>query len=741
MGDVLFPSREKIQGELDHIIFQNEENGYTVALFKAEGRSGTVRVTGELAGVSPGETLLLKGAWVRHPRFGLQFKADEFEIIYPATRKGIIKYLSSGFVKGIGPKLSVVLVNKFGSDTLEVIGKTPEKLLEVSGIGKKRIAMIEKAWAKHAGIRDAIVFFRGYGLGASHTMKVLKRYGNDAVSVVKKNPYRLTDEIFGIGFKTADSIALNLGVEKSSPFRIRAALEYLMNEASSEGHMCLPYPDVLKMAGEVLGLDAQPIVEEIESLGQGGPIVIEEKVESPGELSAGESGAQRMRMVFARYLRDAEVTVHTCLRRLKHHAKWSVPIDVERAVNWAEQRTGLELEASQRDAVAAALKEPVLIITGGPGVGKTTIINCITKILLRKKYDIALAAPTGRAAKRLSESTGLRASTIHRLLGFNPHSYSFEHDEKNPLTCNVLVVDESSMVDTVLMEKLVRALDPTARLILVGDVDQLPSVGPGELLRSLIECGKFAKKRLTKLFRQDEGGGITLAAHEVNSGGIPRFTAPGEDGEIFFVDEPEPERAAMRVVELVGDRIPDRFGIDPMTGIQVLTPMHKGAAGTENLNSMLQEAMNPAGSEVSRFGRTYRAGDKVMQIRNNYTLDVFNGDIGFVHAIDSENKLLRVRMDERVVEYGFDDLDELQHAYCVTVHKSQGSEFPAVVIPLLTQHYIMLRRNLIYTGITRARKLLVIVGSQKAVRLAVANTQTGVRHSLLEERLRLDPGL
>ncbi len=731
MGEGDSPSRKVLKGVLERILFCNEDTGYAVARLSVDGRFDPVTITGTLATLNRGQQIRCTGAWTTHPRFGQQFKVDSFEIIMPGTREGIIKYLSSGAIKGIGPSLAKRLVDRFGTETLEVIGQTPQRLQEVSGIGESRVAMIQKAWGRQRGIQDIMVFLRGHGLGPVHSAKVFRHYGKDAIRLVKENPYRLSDEIFGIGFKTADRIALNLGVPPDSPFRIRAALIFLLGAAADEGHLCLPERELIIRTCGFLEVDPVLVEEQVAALCTEDRLVKEEK---EGPIAPEEAAPPSM--IFIRGLRDAEEGVRFFLARLMDHAKWTVPINIPKAIEWSEREAGIALEAVQREAVEASLREPVLIITGGPGVGKTTIVRCIAKIFAIKKFKLSLAAPTGRAAKRLSEATGFKASTIHRLLRFSPKTFTFERDEDNPLPCDVLIVDESSMIDVPLMDKLARAIRPAARLILVGDVDQLPSVGPGVLLRSLIQCGRFPVVRLTRLFRQEEGSGITVAAHAVNAGRLPRFTPAGEEGETYFIESADPEEVAKQIVEMVRDRIPERFGLDPMTDVQVLAPMHKGAAGTENLNRLLQEALNPEGDEMTRFGRTLRVGDKVMQIRNNYNLNVFNGDIGFIRSINREKGAVTVRVDDRDVVYDSDDLDELVHAYCVTVHKSQGSEFPAVVVPLLTQHYIMLRRNLLYTGITRARRLLVVLGSKRALQIAVSNSQTSMRYSLLEQRLR-----
>ena len=724
-------SAERIEGTLVHVVFRNEENGFTVARLKMEDRPGQVTVAGVLVGVAEGESLRCFGSWTVHPRFGEQFQVERFEVLPPSTRKGLVRYLSGTAVKHIGPKIAERMVDHFGEDVLRVLDEEPKRLLEVPGIGKGRLKKIREAWAVEKGLREVMVFLQGHGLGPGHALRVYRRYGAETMRLVRENPYRLSEEIWGIGFKTADRIALSLGVDKDAPFRVRAALLHLLAQAVQEGHLCLPRRELLARAAAFLDTDLFRVEAALDELRREGRIVLE-ATDAPPAPEDPEPSV----MVFLESLHEAEAGVCRFLLRLQAHAKWSVPMDVPRAVAWAEERAGIVLEERQREAVEAALREPVLVITGGPGVGKTTIVRCIAAILAAKKFRLALAAPTGRAAKRLAEATGLRASTIHRLLRFNPKSFTFDHDEDNPLPHDVLIVDESSMIDVPLMESLVRALRPQARLVLVGDADQLPSVGPGALLHDLIACDRFPVVRLTRLFRQAEGGGIVRAAHRVNAGRMPEFGSAGTEGEIFFVEEQDPKQVAEQVVRLVGERIPTRFRLDPVRDVQVLTPMHKGAAGTENLNRLLQAALNPEGESLVRGGRVLRVGDKVMQVQNNYELGVFNGDIGYIRAIDRERETLSVEMDDRHVIYGFEDLDDLMHAYSVSVHKSQGSEFPAVVMVLLTQHFILLRRKLLYTGITRAKRLLVVVGTERALRIAVRDDRADVRYSLLEARLR-----
>jgi len=730
MADPLPGTAVKIEGVLNSIVFRNDENGYVVARLIVKGSDQTVTLTGRLPGVVVGENLRCVGTWISHARFGRQFQLEGYEIVPPSTTEGIIKYLSSGLVKGIGPKLAKRMVSHFGKETLHIIDKEPERLKEIPGIGTRRVSDIAKAWSVKKDVQEIMVFLRSYGVGQAMAVKIYSRYGKETVRLIKENAYRLCEEIFGIGFRTADQIATNLGVEPESPFRIRAVISHILDLAASEGHLCLPWNELVKRASEATECAPELIEKQIVSRCNERALVLEERRLAPLVRDEREDG----RLVFLRALHDAEEGVLARLKALKKGTKKKLGGDTSALLHQAEKESGLSLHDSQRDAIAAALREPVLVITGGPGVGKTTIIRFITSILDKRGFRIALAAPTGRAAKRLGEATGCSASTIHRLIRFNPRTGNFEHNRHNPLPCDMLILDECSMVDVPLADGLLKAVPDNGRVLFVGDADQLPSVGPGDFLRSLIDSGRFPVVRLTRLFRQKAGGGIVAAAHAVNRGEVPEFTAAGQDGETFFVDQPDPEKAAKLVVHLVSRRIPARFGFDPVRDIQVLTPMHKGPAGTEKLNAALRAALNPGPAGRGRF----RAGDKVMQIRNNYNLNVFNGDIGRVEAVDSETGVAKVRVDDQIAEYEAERQDELLHAYCVSIHKSQGCEFPAVVIPLLTQHFLLLKRNLLYTGLTRARKLLVVVGSLKALRIAAGNNTISERWSLLQNRLKFD---
>jgi len=736
MDDPLPGITEKFEGVLEKIVYRNDENGYTVARLIVEHSDRPITVTGNLFSISPGESLRCTGKWVSHARFGRQFSVEVFEIMAPSTREGIVKYLSSGLVKGIGPKLAQRMVKRFGKDTLRIIEEEPERLREVAGIGVRRIHNISAAWGEHQEIQEIMVFLRSYGVGQALATRIYKHYGKETVGLIRENPYRLCDEVIGIGFKTADRIAANLGVEMDSPFRIRAVISHLLDQAAGEGHLCLPWPELVQRAAEATGCAPETVDAQI-ALKIGDRTLAAEESYVPPFLDEG----QDRRMVFVRPLRDAEATIADRLRVLRDSPKKEGAFHDRKALDWAEKKNSIDLDDTQREAIVAALNEPVLVITGGPGVGKTTIIRLITQILKGRRFRCVLGAPTGRAAKRIAESTGSDASTIHRLLKFNPRTYSFDHDRSNPLPCDYVILDECSMIDVPLAARLLEAVPDTARILFVGDADQLPSVGPGNFLGDLIGSGRFRVQALTRLFRQKAEGGIITAAHAVNKGDLPRFTPRGAQGEIFFIEQSDAEAAAAMVVRLVTERIPLRFGLDPVRDIQVLTPMHKGPAGTEKLNQALRHALNPGEGGIARHDTVFRRGDKIMQTRNNYDLGVFNGDMGSIDEVDAEKGRIRVRFDERLIEFDSDQLDELVHSYCVSVHKSQGCEFPAVVLPLLTQHFLLLKRNLLYTGVTRARKLLVIVGTQKALRIAVGNDTISERYSLLEDRLKIDRGL
>ncbi len=708
-----------IEGAIERILFCNEENHYTVAqlLPDGRGRQEPVTIVGNLAALNIGENVRAQGHWTTHKQFGRQFVVEKFESLLPRTVVGIKKYLGSGLVKGIGVAFAERIVEKFGENTFDVIDNFSARLREVEGIGPERARRIKEAWAEQKSVRDIMVFLQGHGIGSAHAAKIFKQYGETAIVTVRENPYRLAKDITGIGFKTADGIASKLGIARDSIHRLKAGVIYTLESAMDDGHCCLPRETLAQTAAELLGVELKPVESAVELLAIAGEVVVEEE------------------WVYLTGLCRAERAVATKLRELLA-AKVELPaMDIEKALAWVQDKTRVQLATSQAEAVKMALTSKVSVITGGPGVGKTTIVNSIVQILRAKKCEVLLAAPTGRAAKRMSEATGAMAQTIHRLLRFDPHEGGFSLSERRPLKGDILIVDESSMLDVPLAHHLLKAVPLSASVVFVGDVDQLPSVGPGNFLRDLIESGVAPVARLTEIFRQAKDSFIITNAHRVNEGQMPVLDAD-EERDFFFIEQEEPEKALATIRTLCTERVPKRFGFDPMRDVQVLTPMHKGVCGAENLNRELAAALNPTGPHTQRYGRTLRVGDRVMQIRNNYDKDVFNGDLGRVKRLDLVEQTLVVEMDGREVAYEFDELDELVPAYAISVHKSQGNEYPCVIVLLLTQHFILLQRNLVYTAITRGKKLVILVGSKKALAIAIRNNRTAARYCRLCDRLR-----
>jgi exodeoxyribonuclease V alpha subunit len=705
---------ETIEGSVERILYSNDENHYTVAQLLPEGRGRVepVTITGNLAALNVGEHVRALGHWITHKQFGRQFAVEKFDSVLPRSVVGIKKYLGSGMIKGIGGTFADRIVEKFGEQTLEVIDHFSARLREVDGIGPERAKRIKEAWTAQKSVRDIMIFLQGHGIGSSHAAKIFRQYGENAIGVVRENPYRLAKDITGIGFRTADGIAAKLGIPADSPHRLRAGVIHALERATDDGHICLPRHALIERARELLEAEIQPVETAINDLALAGDLVVEDDFVYLGGLCRAEHG------------------VATKLNELRA-SKIELPaIDLDRALVWVQQQTGVELATAQQQAIRQALTSKVSVITGGPGVGKTTIVNSIVKILAPKKCRILLAAPTGRAAKRMSEATGAPAQTIHRLLKYEPGG--FQHNERRPLEGDLIIIDETSMLDIPLAYHLLKAIPAGASVVFVGDVDQLPSVGPGNFLHDLIESGAVPVARLTEIFRQSKNSFIVTNAHRVNQGRLPELNAPSE-GDFYFISEEMPEKVLATIKELVGERVPRKFGLD----VQVLTPMHKGVCGSENLNRELQATLNPTGPSIQRFGRTYRLRDRVMQLRNNYDKDVFNGDLGYIKRVDLIEQELIVDMDGREVHYDFADLDELMPAYAISVHKSQGNEYPAVVVPLLTQHYVLLQRNLLYTAITRGKKLVILVGSKKALAIAVRNDKTAARYSRLRELLKL----
>ena len=708
---------EVLAGLVDRVTFHNSESGFCVLRVKARGQRDPITVIGHAAMISAGEFVQASGGWINDRTHGVQFRAAFLKATAPTTIEGIEKYLGSGMIRGIGPVYAKKLVRAFGDAVFEVIAQEPVRLREVTGIGPKRAERIIAGWAEQRIIREIMLFLHSNGVGTSRAVRIYKTYGADAVQLISENPYRLARDIRGIGFRTADQIAAKLGIEKTALIRVRAGVSFALAEAMDDGHCGLPHEDLLALTRELLEVPAK-LVETALGLELRDGTVIGDDVESRP-------------CIFLAALYRAEREIAAKLKALKAGKPPWPSIDAGKAIPWVERRTKLALAESQIEAVRIALASKMLVITGGPGVGKTTLVNSILKILLAKTVTIALCAPTGRAAKRLSESTGIEAKTIHRLLETDPRTGQFRRDENNPLDCDLLVVDETSMVDVPLMRALLRALPDRAALLLVGDVDQLPSVGPGQVLADIIASGAVPVVRLTEVFRQAAESRIIVNAHRINQGLMPDL-ARAESGDFYFVNAADPEEGVRKVLAVVRERIPKRFGLDSIRDVQVLCPMNRGGLGARSLNIELQKALNPPGeNRIDRFGWTFCPGDKVMQVENDYDKDVYNGDLGVVSCIATEEGELVADFDGRKITYGFGELDELVLAYATTIHKSQGSEYPAVVIPLTTQHYPMLQRNLVYTGVTRGKRLVVLVGQRKALAIAVKGARKRRRWSKL----------
>jgi exodeoxyribonuclease V alpha subunit len=714
-----------LAGLIERVTFHNEETGFAVLRVKVKGRRELATVVGSLATVSAGEWITAQGRWVRGSEHGLQLNATFLECTPPTSREGIEKYLGSGMIKGIGPVYAKKMVEKFGEEVLTVIEKSSAQLEEISGIGPERRRRIKEAWKEQRAIREIMVFLHSNGVSTSRAVRIFKTYGEQAIETVRANPYTLAKDISGIGFKTADQIAEKVGIPRESIIRACAGISHCLLEATNSGHCALPKEMLLDAAKGLLLVDEALIGEALDRL-----LVNRELVEE----QIGEHA-----LVFLPALRATEIGIAA-----KIHAMCSMPsthpaIDIGKAIEWCEKKTGTELAASQKEAIEKACESRVLIITGGPGVGKTTLINSLLLIFRAKKIKCMLCAPTGRAAKRLGDATGLEAKTIHRLLEFQPSSGGFTRNEERPLECDLLVVDETSMVDVQLMHKLLKAVPANAHIIFVGDVDQLPSVGPGMVLANLIESGVVPIVRLTEIFRQAAKSHIITNAHRINEGKMPEFGDKEQESDFYFVEREEPEAIQSTLIRLIKELIPAKWGFDPIGDVQVLCPMNRGSLGAREMNLQLQNALNPQRPDeprVERFGWQYRIRDKVIQTENNYDKEVFNGDIGRIKAINPDEREVAIQFESREVIYDFGELDEVSLAYAISIHKSQGSEFPVVIVPVAMQHYMLLQRNLIYTAITRGKKMVVLIGQKKALGLAVRNNRTGERFSGLLERLR-----
>ena len=715
--------QENLAGLVERITFHNPDNGFCVLRVKARGQRDLITVVGHAALISAGEFVQAAGTWTNDRTHGQQFRASFLKVTPPTTIEGIERYLGSGMIRGIGPAYAKRLVKEFAEAVFDVIEQEPERLREVDGIGPKRAERIAAGWAEQKVVREIMLFLHAHGVGTSRAVRIFKTYGAEAVAIISQNPYRLARDIRGIGFKSADQIAAKLGIAKDAMIRVRSGVSYALAEAMDEGHCGLPTDKLLESGAELLEVPADRIEAALSLELQDGTVVAD-TVEGRG-------------CTFLAGLHRAEQEIADRLRDLAAGAPSWPTVDVDKLIPWIEAKSAITLAESQRAALLVAMASKALVITGGPGVGKTTLVNSILKALVAKGVSVALCAPTGRAAKRLTESTGVEAKTIHRLLETDPKNGGFKRDEQNPLGCDLLVIDETSMVDVLLMRALMRALPIRAALLLVGDVDQLPSVGPGQVLADIIGSGALPVVRLTEVFRQAATSRVIVNAHRINRGLMPEADqSAAARSDFYVVDAADPEQAVAKIITLVRDRIPRAFGLDPIRDVQVLCPMNRGGVGARSLNIELQKVLNPPGdARVERFGWTFAPGDKVMQIENDYDKEVYNGDLGIVARIDMEAGDLVASFDGREVVYGFGELDELVLAYATTIHKAQGSEYPAVVIPVMTQHYTMLARNLLYTGVTRGKKLVVLVGQRKAFAIAIRNGGTRRRWSKLREWL------
>ena len=713
---------ETLAGTVERVTFHNTENGFAVLKVKARGKRDLITVVGHAAAISAGEFITASGAWVSDRTHGLQFKAQVLKATTPTTSEGIERYLASGQMRGIGPAMAKRIVAMFGDATFDIIETTPERLQEVAGIGPMRTARIVAGWAEQKAVREIMIFLHSHGVGTARAVRIFKTYGHEAIKVMSEDPYRLARDVRGIGFRSADAIAEKLGVEKTAPQRLRAGVSFALQTAMDEGHCGLPLDLLVGLAERLLEVDASLI-----------RVAAAEAV-TTGEVVEDDLEGERCLFLKGLYLAEQSIA-----ERLLERAGGSPPwpaIDLDRAIEWMEVRTAKTLSPSQREAVRLVIASKIAVLTGGPGVGKTSTLDTILRILLAKGVRVALAAPTGRAAKRMTEQTGVEAKTIHRLLEISPKHGGFLRNEDNTLDCDLLVVDETSMVDVPLMNALTRALPESAALLLVGDVDQLPSVGPGQVLADIISSGRVPVARLTEVFRQAAESRIVVNAHRINHGQMPEAPRSAAATDFYIVEVGDPEDGLAKLIEVVSTRIPRRFGLDPAKDVQVLCPMNRGVLGARNLNHELQRVLNPnPPASVERFGWRFSPGDRVMETQNDYERDVFNGDLGTVARIDDEEGAVVVDFDGREVSYPFGELDTLVPAFATTIHKSQGSEYPAVIIPVVTQHYAMLARNLLYTAVTRGKQLVVLIAQKRAMAIAVRGGQQKRRWTKLGEWL------
>ncbi|MGE0198216.1 MAG: ATP-dependent RecD-like DNA helicase [Simkaniaceae bacterium] len=711
---------DQLSGFIDHIVFTSEETGFTVARLKTPKQADFINIVGAMPGVNPGETMHCRGIWKHHAKHGRQFEVQSYELTAPVDILGIQKYLESGMVKGVGPVYAKRIVDTFGVKTLEIIDQSPHRLTEVPGIGEKRVEKIKLCWEEQKAVRSVMIFLQSHKVRPSFAQKIFKTYGEESIDKVTENPYRLAKEIYGIGFKTADELAQNLGIASDSPLRIRAGIEHVLWELSTEGHVCYPKKDFIPEAATMLAVSEDLINKELSHLHQEDHIV--------------ESSIEEEPYIWVKPLYNAERGVARELKRIQNAPCTIRPMLVDKAIEWAQEKQRIRFANEQKEAIASSLSEKIHIITGGPGTGKSTITRAILSITSKVTDKIILAAPTGRAAKRMSEICYKKAFTIHSLLELDFQQGGFKRNRENPLNARLLIIDEASMIDTQLMYHLLKAIPDETRVIFIGDIDQLPSVGPGNVLKDMIASESLPVTRLKHIFRQGKGSRIVTNAHRINAGYFPE-TEHEKGSDFVFFNVESPEEILAKILELIEHHIPEHFPFNPIDDIQVLSPMKRGIIGTDNLNHVLQAKLNPQTLHLIRMGRSFNFNDKVMQIRNNYDKKVYNGDVGRIVTIDLENQELVVNFDGRAVPYDFCDVDELMLAYAVSIHKYQGSECPCVIIPVHTSHFKLLFRNLLYTGITRGKKLVVLLGTKKALAIAVKTDNVKTRHTGLKSFL------
>ncbi len=717
-----FMQQEKVYGVVERVTFHNEENGFCVLRVKVQGQKELVTIIGKTVKINAGEHIECHGEWINDKKHGMQFKTEDLTIVPPTNTEGILKYLSSGMIKGVGPHFAKKLISAFGSDVFNVIENEPHRLMELEGIGAKRKQQVIVGWVEQKMVRNIMVFLQSHGVGTARAVRIYKTYGDHAIEIVRDNPYKLALDITGIGFKTADDLADKIGIPRDSHVRAQAGVRHVLSELCSQGHCAIPVEQLIKSSVKLLDISESIIEESIDAEVHEKRLVVDE--------------IDDISCIYPANLYFAETGVAEHLHRLVDgDAPWG-EVDIESSIPWVEQKAGIKFSASQKQALSTALKSKVSIITGGPGVGKTTLVNSLLKILHSKRVTIQLCAPTGRAAKRMFETTGIQAKTVHRLLEFDPIERGFKHNEENPLRMDVLVVDESSMLDIRLFHSLLRAVPTAASVILVGDVDQLPSVGSGSVLSDLINSDFIETVRLTEIFRQAASSKIIMNAHRINQGEMP-LPNDGADSDFFVLYNDSAEVLHDKLIEMVAARVPNKFKFNSIRDIQVLTPMNRGGLGTRSLNIALQERLN-GGSvpKIKRFGWTFAPGDKVIQTVNNYDKDIFNGDIGIIDFINTDDQVVHVNYDNRVIEYDFNELDEINLAYAISIHKSQGSEFPVVVMPLAAQHFMLLARNLLYTGVTRGKQLVILIAEKRAVGMAIKNNKVKDRLTNLANRLK-----